>query len=547
MIARLKPWLPSWHVVPVAFCYSIAFPPYDLPFLIFPSFIFWLAVLERRRTWREALVDGLWISQIITWLSFTWVAYSIHQYGGLPWAIAYALLVVFGIICQPQFWLFTPIAIAFRRLFPQPGLGRAFAFSLAYAAFDYGIPKLFVDTAGHAYYSRPWLRQAADIGGAPLLTFLTVFISFALWAWVERGIRAGSLKNGILPDLPWLRGLFEESRTVRKLLVLGGILSAAWVLYGAIRAEDIRNIVSNTQQHIQLAVIQANIGDFDKVAAEQGALGAADEILRRYFALSDEALKLSPRPQALIWPETAYPSTFRTSFTSSDRRRDAAVEEYVRSRGVPLLFGGYDHAQGKDFNAFFFLHPPAGPNDLQVYQKNILLWFGEYMPLSEHIAWLRRQFPQVGNFGRGRGPSVLEVNGVPVNPIICYEALFASYIIPAVNDGSRLIVNVTNDSWFGPWGEPHLHFALTVFRGIEARVPQLRATNTGISALILPDGSVPEQTGLFEAKVLNARVPVLTDPIPSLMKKWGDWFAPFASVVAALMYAWGRWGRKSRA
>jgi apolipoprotein N-acyltransferase len=542
MTARFRRLIPSWQALPIALCYSLAFPPYDLPFLIFPCFVLWLALLERRKSWREALKDGLWISQIITWLSFTWVAYSIRQFGGLPLPIAYALLVLFGVICQPQFWLFAPIAFFIRRSFPAVGVRRGLAFSLGYAAFDYGLPKLFVDTAGHAFYASSWLRQVADLGGAPLLTFLVVFLSFAAWSWMEAALRKREMGPGLLP---WLRGSVWGAQEVKFLLSIAGVLGVAWAGYGFFRAEDIRKRVEAVSDHLQLAVIQANIGDFDKIAAEEGALGAADEILRRYFALSDDALRLSPRPQALIWPETAYPSTFRTAMTQSDRRRDAALEEYVRSRGVPLLFGGYDHLEGRDYNAFFFLHPPAGPNDLQVYRKNILLWFGEYMPLSDQIDWLKQKFPQVGNFGRGRGPSVLEIQGVPVNPIICYEALFASYVLPAVNEGSRLILNITNDSWFGPWGEPHLHFALTVFRGIEARVPQLRATNTGISALILPDGSVPEQTGLFEAKVLNARVPLLATPIWTLMKTWGDWFAPFAGLCAALMLAWRHWKLRS--
>lgn len=533
---RILRYLPTWYVLPIALLYGLAFPPYDLTYLIFPCFVLWLVCLERHTSWRRALFDGLWISQIITWLSFTWVAYSIHQFGNLPYPIAYALLVVFGVICEPQFWLFVPLAFAIRRVLPERSAYRVVVFALAYASFDYLLPKLFVDTTGHAFYDRAWLRQAADLGGAPLLTFLTVLISGLAWRAFEDAIPRS---QGPGHPLQW-RSFGDEIQKHWKAVAGIGVIVGIWAGYGYIRAEDIRNKTLSTQQSLQLAVIQANIGDFDKVAAESGIGGAADEILRRYFRLSDHALTLSPRPQALIWPETAYPSTFRAGGSSSDLRRDQAMSDYVQSRSTPLLFGGYDHAQGKDFNAFFMLHPPAGAQDLQVYQKNILLWFGEYMPLSESIAWLREQFPQVGNFGRGKGPSVMHVAGIPVSPIICYEALFASYTLPAVVAGSRMILNVTNDSWFGPWGEPHLHFALTVFRGIEARVPQLRATNTGISALILPDGSVPEQTGLFEEKALNVKVPILSEPIPTLMKSWGDWFAPFAGGLALILYGVAR-------
>ncbi len=524
LTAKMKSWLPDWRIVPAAVCYCFAFPPYDFPFLIFPAFGFWFASLHRRKNWKEAALDGLWMSQIIAWISFTWVAYAVRQFGGLPMPLAYVVLVLFGLVCQPQFWLFTPLWFFLRKQFPRYAGAAGFLIPLAYAAFDYGLPKLFADTAGHAYYARPWLRQAADLGGAALLTFFTVALSLFFWR---------ALEDSIASKAPAQRAVLSWGRSNRVWVGWIVVMSAGWVGYGIWRVEDIRNKMDSAADHLQLAVIQANIGDFDKIASERGIGGAANEILRQYFELSDEAMTLSPRPDALIWPETAYPSTFRTPSTSSETKRDEQMAEFVRTRNVSLLFGGYDHQGGKDFNAFFFLAPPAAPSDLQTYQKNLLLWFGEYMPLSEYFDWLKRQFPQVGNFGRGRGPSVLTVRGVPVSPIICYEALFASYTLPAVIEGSRLIINVTNDSWFGPWGEPQLHFALTVFRGIEARVPQLRATNTGISALILTDGSVEQQTALFKPEILNVRIPI-HEPIPTLMKRWGDWFAPFAALVVAL-------------
>jgi apolipoprotein N-acyltransferase len=219
----------------------------------------------------------------------------------------------------------------------------------------------------------------------------------------------------------------------------------------------------------------------------------------------------------------------------------------VRSRKVPLLFGGYDQKDGKDFNAFFFLSPEPipgfpGDEDMQVYRKNILLLFGEFIPGAEQIAWIRNQFPQVGNFGRGPGPQVFKVRSakgqdVVFSPIICYEALFSDYVIKAARAGSQLILNITNDSWFGPWGEPELHLSLTVFRGIETRLPQLRSTNTGISTLVLPSGEMPQRTGIGTQEVMNATVPLIT-PVWTLMKTLGDWFGLTALLTGAALFFW---------
>jgi apolipoprotein N-acyltransferase len=251
-----------------------------------------------------------------------------------------------------------------------------------------------------------------------------------------------------------------------------------------------------------------------------------------YLSMSNQALALTPRPQVVIWPETSYPSTFRTPQTAEERARDQRVEDWVKLTHTPLLFGGYDHEEGKDFNALFALSETS----FQTYRKNVLLPFGEYIPGMESVRWVREQFPQVGYFGRGKGPDVLALaaeGGVPIrfSPIICYEALFSNYILAAARQGSQFILNVTNDSWFGRWGEPHLHLALSVFRSIEARLPQIRSTNTGISALILPTGELLHQGPLFEPKIMTYPVP-LNEPIWSLVKVWGDWFGPAAFFLA---------------
>jgi apolipoprotein N-acyltransferase len=92
------------------------------------------------------------------------------------------------------------------------------------------------------------------------------------------------------------------------------------------------------------------------------------------------------------------------------------------------------------------------------------------------------------------------------------------------------LLNVTNDSWFGNLGEPELHLALTTFRSIETRLPQLRATNTGISALILQDGSLARTGPSNEALHLNWDIPLISSP-PTLVLRWGDWFGPLAFLL----------------
>ena len=158
------------------------------------------------------------------------------------------------------------------------------------------------------------------------------------------------------------------------------------------------------------AVIQADIGDFDKIAAERGISGASDKVISSYIELTQEALKHDPKPELVIWLETAYPSTFGNPAGYEDLKLERQIEGLVRSTGIPLLLAK-DRADGKDFNALFLLPEPAAALGLglRTYRKNILLLFGEYVPFTENNRFFRRYFLQIGNFGRGIGPDVVQI------------------------------------------------------------------------------------------------------------------------------------------
>ncbi|MEK6580507.1 MAG: apolipoprotein N-acyltransferase [Bdellovibrionota bacterium] len=517
--------MPSWQTLLSALLIVLAFPPWNISFLIWFCLVPWLFKLSKTKNLKDALHQGLWLGFFMSLGGFYWVAHTLHSFAMVPWPIAILGFLIFSVFCQPQFAAFAPLLrwLEFRR--PEKNLLLYFALiALIYSGIDWFLPKMFMDTFGHAFHRSPWLRQAADLGGAWLLTCIVFFVNMILF----EVLRNPKLKN---------KNIRLLSSTTLVILVLN--------IYGYFRSHAIEQLLDHPQKQFQAAVLQGNIGDFDKLASERGVRGAAAKVLEVFFSLSDEALSKTPKPDVLLWPETSYPTTFRNPYTADDLARDQQLETFVKARKIPLLFGGYDRHQKKDYNAFFFLAPEgelglADAGDLQIYRKNILLLFGEYIPFAEDIRALKDAFPQVGNFGRGIGPSVLEIRStnpavgiVPTNPVICYEALFPNYVIDGVNKGSRLILNITNDSWFGPWGEPKLHLALSVFRSIETRTPQLRGTNTGISALILPDGSIRAQTKIGTKEIMNVTVPVL-EPVPTLMKKWGDWFGITALITGLL-------------
>jgi apolipoprotein N-acyltransferase len=519
----------------------LAFPPYGIWPLIWIALVPWLLALRRTANWKQALAQGVWLSFTMTVLGFHWVAFVIHEYGEVPWPLAILGLLLFALVGQPQFLVFGALARKFLKA-ESPGLrGAALALTLAlaYTGIDWMMPKQWADTLGHSLYLARNLRQIADLGGAALLTTL-VYLANDLISKLWLRIR-GRAEPSLLPALS---ATFPQAAATLALFI------AAWI-YGHARSVKIRGLQQSPAAQVQMGVIQANIGDFDKIAAERGSAEGSEKVLSTFFGLSDQALAEVPKPQALVWPETSYPGTFRTPQEASDLYRDQKVERFVRSRGVPLYFGAYDHSGRKDFNALFFLSPKATPGvagegDLQVYRKTILLLFGEYIPGAESIKWLRDQFPQVGNFGHGPGPTAYDVPTthpalptIRVVPAICYEALFPAFGIGGARQGAQAILNVTNDSWFGPYGEPQLHLALSTFRSVETRLPLVRSTNTGISALIMPDGEITHATPIGEPVVMNVSVPILPK-VWTLVVAWGEWFggaALGAGLAGLLLFA----------
>jgi apolipoprotein N-acyltransferase len=563
--------LPHWGTLISSILIVAAYPPWDLRVLAYFCLVPWLFALTQARTWREAAQQGLWLSILMSLLGFHWVAYVLHQFGMLPWAVAIIGLFLYSLIGQPQFLLFGATFFVFSRARKlssgMMAIWGCIGLALLYTGIDWVIPKLFRDTLGHAFYSATWIRQIAEIGGPHLLTFAAMWMNLAIF--VLLGLLF-SLKD---------RKLHLKATSPIAWLNLGLVLAlfGTFALFGNLRMKEWRERLSHPESVVQAGVIQANIGDFDKVAAERGMQQAAEKILADYFGLSESALKLPNKPDFIVWPETAYASTFSKPMTTSDFSRDQRIEAWVKDHQIPLLFGSYDRSDGKDFNTFFILTPPApvqpagvihaslnavGPNssnsssgnssesssgseNLQIYHKNILLMFGEYIPLQDALPFIGKLFPQVANFGRGPGPEVFKVpvgsagspaeaRFIPMSPAICYEVLFPNYVLEAARKGSRLIMNVTNDSWFGPYGEPHLHLALSVFRTIETRLPMVRSTNTGFSALITQDGEIASKSALFQPEILNLKVPLI-EPPSTLIKSWGDWFGQFSLIAGTLV------------
>jgi apolipoprotein N-acyltransferase len=226
--------------------------------------------------------------------------------------------------------------------------------------------------------------------------------------------------------------------------------------------------------------------------------------------------KAPGHPTHIIWPESA------AAFALA---RDPAALEWIKSltaRGAVLMTGAVRlDDQGHGFNSLYAFGPNGAP--LAVYDKSHLVPFGEYVPFAGLLKRLGITKLTEGELGftSGNGRHLYAVPGAPaITPLICYEAIFPG-AVTAPEGRPGWFVNVTDDSWFGPWAGPAQHLLTARMRTIEEGVPMARAANTGISAMIDARGRITGKLGLNQVGVIDMPLPVALAATP--YSRFGDW------------------------
>jgi apolipoprotein N-acyltransferase len=202
-------------------------------------------------------------------------------------------------------------------------------------------------------------------------------------------------------------------------------------------------------------------------------------------------LAAAERPSLIIWPETALPFFLRREAELGPR-----VQAFVRETRIPMLIGSPDVGEdGRLYNSAFFLGPDGVIRGR--YDKRHLVPFGEYVPLQRVFFFLDKLVTGIGDFGRGRSATVFQGDGYRFSVMICYEVIFPAEVREFTQAGAELLVNITNDAWFGESGAPYQHLAMAAIRAVENGSYLVRAANTGVSAVIAPTGAILAQTPLF--------------------------------------------------
>ena len=464
----------------------------------FVALVPWLLALGRARSMLEALGAAVAMSVAFAVAVFGWLPGAIERYAQATPAWPWFLVVVSAPLLEPQFLSFALVrhlAGGGQASGPRVRLRAVLLASAAYVGTELVANKLLFDTLGLGLYPSRYLRQGADLLGVHGLTLMLLLANESVVA-------------------AW--GGWTKKRSVvaafRPAALMAGLI-AADAGYGWMRCAQFAARGDASTPATVVGVVQANVTNYAKLRAERGAFGAVRSILDEHYALSDE-LRARSNPDVIVWPETVYPTTFGAPKSEAGAAFDAEILAFAGSRGVPLVFGAYDARDGREYNAAFFVNatPDAHPQ-VTAYRKSLLFPFTERLPSWLDSTWMRERLPWAGHWQSGPGPEVVQMNlregkRLSVVPLICYDALSPRFVAEAADRGADLIVTLSNDSWFPDARAPRLHLISAAFRSIETRLPQVRATNSGISGMISPTGDLLAAAGWDERRTVAARVPL---------------------------------------
>jgi apolipoprotein N-acyltransferase len=479
-------------------------PVYPLHWALFIGFVpLWSYWLRGPGT-RAVLFSG-WICQLtFTLVAFHWIAYTVNEFSHMGLPLSLFVMILYCTFANLQFpaagWLWI-------KLFPRgPFPARVAALALLTAACERVGTSIFHWNFGYAWLYMGWPAfQLADIAGFRWLCTVTICINgFFLYAWHRRS---------------W------------KPAAAAAVIFLALNLLGAWHARSL----ALPDSRLRVLLVQPNVGNRDKERLDSDAK-AGEFFLKRYFALTDRALSSLPSPpDVVVWPENAFPGFIAD--VKLDFGMGPLMREYLRSRNVNLLTGGFGmNAAGQVTNGLFALSR-EGTWLAPAYEKRLLLPFGEYIPGGDRFPLLKKWLPDVRDYGAGEGPVILHVGGASLGAQICYEGLFDFIARDLANAGSQLMVNITNDSWYGAWLEPWQHFYITMAKAVETRRPLIRDTNTGVSSVALASGEILEQSPIGEEWFRFYEIPYVKNPSPTVFMGWGFYF-DWLFLAAGLLLAW---------
>ncbi|MDR2397865.1 MAG: apolipoprotein N-acyltransferase [Spirochaetaceae bacterium] len=490
--------------------------------------------------WKEGLPLLAWIAYVpVFWLSYRGGLVHSCFWGALYGYSAYGLFnywlsvfhplagLIVGIIYLVFFMILFPLLKWAVVLFPRRGyvlqvlLWVSFEYlrTLGFLGYPYGI-------IGYSQWRMIPLIQIADIFGVWGVSLLVVFPSAWLAAALTRVEEGGRIS------------LWDRLRVFCRQEGLWGIL---WLvaLSGALVYGYTRPVIYNDAPQVRVALIQPNTDPW---------LGGITEYRRNYEVLkrlSDEALKADPKPDIVVWSETAFvPRIYWHVTYRGDPASYSLVKElldYLSAQDVPFVIGNDDARKDPaknpeadhriDYNAVMVFEGGAVTG---VYRKMHLVPFTEHFPYKKQLPRIYEALERADThfWEPGDEATVLTVKGLKFSSPICFEDTFGYISRDFVRNGAELIVNLSNDAWSNSLPAQMQHLAMAVFRAVENRRAMVRSTASGQTCGIDPNGRIVAMAEPFTETQLTVQVPVITRE--AWYTRYGD-VLPKGCITAAVI------------
>ncbi len=438
-------------------------------------------------------------------LQIYWIVIVLGRYGGLEWFFSYPALVLLCLYMAVYVALFVAVGGAlYRRCRPGTVL---WLLPLLWVGLDWcravffsGFPWMDL---GYGFWQTPLLIQSADLFGHYFLTFLVLLCNCLVFLFLQKPARCLTFLH-----LP---------------LVLASLLFV--VVYGHIRGSGLQARISEAET-MTIGVVQGNIDQSRKWSPDQ-----QQRTVDIYLDRSADLLRRSGKPALIVWPETALPFFPQRNPLIHSLQRLALQESVAVLTGSPW-FEAQQHGDGVYYYNAAFVVDEQGEVRSR-YFKSHLVPFGEYVPLKDLLFFLAPLVEAVGDFSPGTIEAPLRAGEAEAGVLICFESIFPGIAREWVNTGANLLINLTNDAWYGRTSAPQQSMAMTVFRAVETRRSLVRAANTGISGFVDPLGHVLKSSSLFIDWAASAEVPLFESV--SFHSRYGYLFGPLCALAALVM------------
>ena len=490
-------------------------PPFDI------SVLSWIAVVPlfvssvRLKSLKQSFIIGC-VSGFVHFMTLLyWLTVAMKQYGNMPMLLSAMVLILVCTILSLYIGIVASVASYVglkdvKSIFVISGIWIGLEFIRGYIPY-LGFPWCLL---GYSQHDITVIAQLSAVTGVYGISYLILLI------------------NCCIAHLFIVRSKY--GLTTLYIFIISILIAASAIVTGVWRSS--LSAEKYDSASLRVSIIQPSIDQSIKWDRnyQSKTMKLYEDLTRFCFPF---------KPDIIVWPETAVPF-----FLQEQKSYVAQIQDMAFESNSSIILGSPAYNEEKNrinteyYNRAYYITGNSGI--LDYHDKVHLVPFGEYVPLADKLPFLNKFIPMAGSFVSGE--KLIPLKGDPsVSPgvLICFEAIFPDLARSYAKNDADLLVNITNDAWFGRTGAPYQHLAMTKFRSIETGLPIVRAANTGISALILPSGKIVEQSGLFEKIVLNGELPV-GNKIQTPYVNMGDWFLIIAAGTAAFLLLMMRYKKR---